>query len=280
MQKRQIDSLVHLQFVRLKRQFNKIEKAPDAETIKPFRIGIKKLRALLRLLSLERPSSKDLKLPGSLKKMHKSGGRVRDLELLEEKILEAINQRPEINYDKKALLEREERVAQKEEKEFLSLEEFSKAEKKIRQNLPDQLRTRTVKLFFRTKIEEAGLLAEKRSHHDKDLHSIRKKLKDILYILKLYREDLNTPLGFRFWPQKLLLKVKGLEEQLGHFNDICNALMLITPSFINKLKQPERKLIVFVKRKLLAEKRVMKDQVIQALSSLDLSFYPSLSLSE
>src|SRR5688572_14130810 len=126
MQKRQVDYLVHLLFRRLRIQFKKIEKDPGAETIKPFRIGIKKLRALLRLVSLETPDSPPIKLPGSLKTMHRSGGKIRDLELLEEKILQATRVKRGINLNKSALIRPQKKYSRAKETEFLSLDEFYK----------------------------------------------------------------------------------------------------------------------------------------------------------
>jgi CHAD domain-containing protein len=269
MKKKDMVHIIHGYFLRLKKHFRVIQKNTTAETIKPFRIEIKKLRAFLRLLELEAREPDNLTLHGDLKDMHKSGGRFRDLQLHRERISEAMKKSPGTGYSK-ALLHTGVKQLRKEKKEFLSHDDFPKTEKKIKEYLPDEYTTHTIRYFFRSKLDGIQKIITTARYSDKEMHSIRKQLKDVLYIIKLYSTDLRKALGFRFWSKTDLQQAKTIEDQLGFLNDRRNALTLLRPADINEFEGEDKKLLQRVKRRLLSEKRELKKQLLVDLKKLNL----------
>ncbi len=270
MNKQTIARILHTYFLRLKKYYTVIEKKTSAETIKPFRIEIKKVRAFLRLLELEIKDPDKLEIPASLKEMHKSGGRYRDLQLHQQRIRETVKKNTAITITMSSLLKEGNQQLKKERQDFFQHKNFPAAERKLQEELPDKYNIETIKRFFRDKLDIiAGIIAAG-TYHDKELHNIRKKLKDVLYIIKLYRIDIKKPLGFRFWNKAELQHVKGLEDKLGLVNDIHNALVLLQSEKINQFAGKEKKLLLSIRRQLVAEKRKLKTQIIFFLQELPL----------
>src|SRR5688500_15261058 len=109
---------IRVRYHNLVKHFKTLEKNVTAETIKPFRIEIKKIRAFLRLLALESKNQDLPEFPKSLKRMHKSGGHLRDAEMHQKRISDYIAKNPGISYDRKILLRSSISVAKKEKKRF------------------------------------------------------------------------------------------------------------------------------------------------------------------
>ena len=270
MHREKIEYTVHLYFLRLGKHYRAIRKNVTAETIKPFRIEIKKLRAFLRLLEMVIRHPARLELNGPLKKMHKSGGRFRDLQLHRQRVKEAMTGTIKVNYDKR-LLQDIDRAIRKEKKEFLSHDRFNDTEKELKKHLPDDYRVGDIKEFFRGQLQVIADIIAEAKYRDKQMHTIRKRLKDILYIIKLYSLDLRQPLGFRFWNKVRLQHAKETEDLLGFLNDSNNALKLISPGLVNQYGPAEKRMFLLIRRKLLAEKRKLKEQAITAVSKLVLT---------
>ena len=270
MRKSRIIHIVNSYFLKLKEHFSVVQKSTTSETIKPLRIEIKKLRAFLRLVMLESKEPHRLELPQDLEKLHKTGGKVRDLQLHEQRIREAVKKTPGVLFNLNNLLYPSRKELKKEKKHFFSHKDFPGKEKKLIENLPAGYNTATIKRFFRQKLDGIAEIIAAGTYTDKELHSIRKKLKDVLYIIKLYRIEIKRPLGFRFWNSKELQKAKNLEDLLGFFNDSCNALSLLNSFDFNKAGNEEKKLVNNVRRQVLAKKRELKSQVLISVKELNL----------
>jgi CHAD domain-containing protein len=270
MNQKEISNIIHHFFLRLKKHNRSIKKKRTAEAIKVFRIEVKKLRAFLRLLSLELPDSTQLKLPKELKKMHKRGGVLRDLQLHQKRIRKAIENSKNKQLNTRDLLKPEIKETKKTKQKLLSIKEFIDSEKALKNKLPDHFSPATIRRFFREKQDVIIAIIRKGRYSDKELHNIRKKIKDILYILKLYREDIKKPLGFRFWTSKELQQVKDLEELLGQYNDVYNAMRFLSMDHINKHDGEEKKLLLAVRREVVAEKRKLKKEILDVVVRLNL----------
>jgi hypothetical protein len=270
MNRKETEHIIHNFFIRLKKHNRAIKRNRTAESIKTFRIEVKKLRAFLRLISLEAKDPDELKLPSELKKMHQRGGVLRDQQLQQQRLRDAIREK-NLPHLAKTLLHPQIKETKKTKEKLLSLDEFVRSEKKIRKHLPEKYDTRTIMRFFREKEDVILEIIRKGTYKDKELHDIRKKIKDILYILKLYSEDLRRPLGFRFWTSKELKQVKALEELLGKHNDAHNAMTFLGTKEVNKHEGDEKKLLLAVRREVLSDKRKLRLQILEEVKKLNLS---------
>lgn len=209
MDKKTIRHIIHVFFQRLKKYNRQIQIHYAKKPIHLFRVQYKKLRAFLRLLSLE--AGTPIKLPHGMKKMYRTAGKIRDRQIHHKKF-------PAPGQGKK---DKSWYPSKKEEKHFLSGAQLSSIEKNLLQKIPESLSPETVKTFFKQKQDSINNLLQKTGKKDEDLHLIRKQLKDLIYIVQLFIEELKQPLPFRFWNRSERKKIDELAHQLGLFNDYC-----------------------------------------------------------
>lgn len=269
MDRQEIHKTIHEFFIRLKKLNREIGTDPEAASIKSYRVQIKKMRAFLRLIAMEAKDPKRLGLPKKLREQFKSGGKLRDLGLLEKRIEGAKAGKPGIQYETGNLFEDVSRQSKKIEKKSLSLNDFENAENKLALHLPPRYTTITLKRFLNEKMAAIRAIIARGKFTDKELHEIRKILKDILYTLKLYRENLKMDLGFQFWNSEELKKVKLLEERLGAYNDNCNSLMFLSIRRIRNMSRNEKELLVALRQELLQEKRELRELILLSLRTID-----------
>jgi len=100
------------------------------------------------------------------------------------------------------------------------------------------------------------------------LHSVRKSLKDIIYVTTIFREDLRSRVPFSGLYRSDYKKAEQLAESLGSFNDITIALAFVSPSEIRKANPPERQYLQTLRRQWLMEKRQRKKDVLRKLMEL------------
>jgi CHAD domain-containing protein len=269
MNRKQIENIIRLFFLRLKKLYSQVEKNPDTASIKPFRIQIKKIRAFLRLLRLEPASHGELRLPKPLKKRYQSGGDLQDIGILEIRIEKAKATHPGNQYDTSHLFDDARKKYAKIKRTFLSDEEYSGSESGILKEIPSKCSISTVKRFLREKINSILYIVEGGNLTDKKLHKMRKILKDILYTLKLYREDLRKPLGFAFWSPRERDMAVRTEEWLGAYNDNRNSIKLLSLKRIRKMKKKEMELLLEVRKQLFLERRNLKKLILKGLAEIN-----------
>jgi CHAD domain-containing protein len=210
MDKKTIRHIIHVFFQRIKKYNRQIQTHYAKKPIHLFRVQFKKLRAFLRLLSLE--TGTPIKLPHGMKKMYRTAGKIRDRQIHQKKF-------PAPGQGKK---DKSWYPSKKEEKHFLSGAQLSSIEKNILKEIPGSLRPETVQTFFIQKQDSIKSLLQKTGKKDEDLHFIRKQLKDLIYIIQVYAEELKQPLPFLFWNKSENKKMETLAHQLGLFNDYCS----------------------------------------------------------
>lgn len=269
MRKQKPEHIIRVLFKRLRKYAGKMKKDDSAEAIHLFRIEIKKLRAFLRLLSLKLKKEDELKLPFKIKKMYKYAGKVRDRQLHRKRMKAAIKknkqQFPEIKMIWKDDVEK---IAGKENK-LLSDKDFLAAELKLKKQLPNEIGTVAVDAFFSFKLGNILSLANKGSFTDEELHTIRKNLKDIIYVIKLYHSEIKVKLPFTFW-NKRQEKVAGqLVLALGTYNDLCIDLSFLKRA-MKKNDDNKKHKMQSLRNIWLAEKRKLKREIVNGIAMPDL----------
>ena len=143
-------------------------------------------------------------------------------------------------------------------------------------HLPLLARTALIKDFVQQKLDTVKKISAKKEYRDKELHSVRKCLKDIIYVAAIFREDLRSRVPFTGLYRSDYKKAEQLADALGSFNDITIALSFVSPSEIRKADPGERQYLQSVRRQLLMEKRRLKKTVLRKLSE----FKPSSDQAE
>lgn len=240
MEQKEFENILKKIFLQLNALQSRIKKDLDKEAIHDFRVTVKKLRAFLRLLNLELDKKRTIKLPQKLKDIYLTAGKTRDLQLQLNRLDDLIKvQNTPTEYIRilNIEIERQTRMLQNKIDES-ALQNIAD---KIIKNLPDVLEPATVKIFFEKKMANIKMLLSAESFLDDELHSIRKNIKDIIYILKITKEEEGFNLPDLNKNKGELKKMESLAHELGKFNDGCTALSFFQPVWLNKVSSEEKK---------------------------------------
>jgi CHAD domain-containing protein len=265
MEEKQSAHIIHHYFRQLKKYLVKIIKDLDEDAIHDFRVNVKKLRAFLRMLRLNANDPDELKYPRAFKKMYAITGKIRDRQLFIKRIKEAGKGQPS---EKMRDLKKEIReLADKDD--FLSKKDLEAIEENMIDNLP-VAPAMLIKDFIEQKTGATREIISKGNYADAGLHTIRKNLKDISYIIGIYQDDLKTAVPFGFWTDEEVKKATDLTHVLGLFNDTSIALSLVPPTQIRKADNHEREHLRSIRRHWLAEKRKLKRDILESLPGIRL----------
>jgi CHAD domain-containing protein len=264
MKKAQLEEVIKKRMRRMQNLCAQVPLTYDIEDIHDLRVEYKKLRAFIRLLQWEEDAAK-LKVPGKLKTIYETGGPVRDLQLFFPLLEPHFSQQPSPQY-----LERlHQRLSSAKDKlqQAIFQTSFEKTEESMLHRLPKSLQAETVRKFVQDKITtiQAGMVA---IHHDEDLHTIRKQLKDLTYNIKTFRNDFNLP-----FPVSLGNSEEDLNHAvtlLGNYNDLCFAVTFLQTHKEEGLPESEAHLLEQLEKEWLEEKDARQKVVIQKLTDLQL----------
>ncbi|TMI75785.1 MAG: CHAD domain-containing protein [Bacteroidetes bacterium] len=267
--------IAHHYFKRLYKEQEKVKKGFKPDAIHDFRVAYKKLRAFLRMEAMMVAETSQVKFPHSFKNVYLAAGQIRDRQLFIGRI--GPNKRSGNQAARKIhSLEKEIEERKNNNDLFLSRKDFDEMENNITMHLPLLARTALIKDFVQQKLDTVKKISAKKEYRDKELHSVRKCLKDIIYVAAIFREDLRSRVPFTGLYRSDYKKAEQLADALGSFNDITIALSFVSPSEIRKADPGERQYLQSVRRQLLMEKRRLKKTVLRKLSE----FKPSSDQAE
>lgn len=233
----------------------------DKEDIHDLRVGYKKTRAFIRLLLLEKNSG-DLHIPQRLKTLYHAAGKVRDMQLF----LDGLHELPVVlqipntiaHYNRQLFNNKEEAVSAIEDVQF------KKILTSLTDELPKELHTDTLKKFLHQKVAAIHiiLLAADDEH---DLHSIRKQLKDIIYVLRVFENDWGVPFAINGFVEK---ELNDMASQLGDFNDRCLAISLLQSGYNHDGNENEKPILLELEKKWQQEKNDQQQQLLNSVREL------------
>jgi CHAD domain-containing protein len=256
--------IIHRFFKRLTKYSAKIKEDDSGEAIHLFRIEIKKLRAFLRLLSLELKEDDELKLPPEIKKMYKYAGKLRERQLHRKRIKAAVknNQPPLRSIRRNWKVDTKKKAG---EHKWLSGKDFSAAELKLKRKLPHEPGNDAVNAFFRLKIDNILTFIYKGSYTTSELHAIRKSLKDIIYTIKLYRTEMKVNLSFIFRDKRGEEMAERLAHELGAYNDLCRDIAFLKNAMKKNDDHNAKKEMQSLYNIWLAGKRKLKKKIVKSI---------------
>lgn len=249
-----------------------MKKGFNEKAIHLFRVDVKKLRAFLRMIRPVAEEPDQLKFTGKFKKLYSLTGKIRDRQLCLKRIKEYNKARDNKLRNKIYVLEKEiEEFAEKRD-DFLTKREFAEIEEKIIKQIPVISGDVFMKNFFQQRLNVINEIVSKGEFKDKELHSIRKSIKDIIYITRIFRDGLKAPRPFPFWNETELKKAENLSHTLGLFNDACIALSFLVPADIKKADTGEKEHLQSVRRQWLAEKQKLKKDILNDIPGIKWDF--------
>lgn len=199
----------------------------DPEAIHQFRVCYKKFRAFLRLILYLQYSISLYRIPGKLRKIYKVSGVLRDLQMQELRIKDVAKREiknpkvyigflsMEIEKNEKLLYRRIQKIS------------ISKLTGKSFYFIPAELNVNQCMQYVESIFSEVYSFLFSDFLLDREIHVIRKRLKDLFYILEIFSKNEKE--------QLLEKKLKGkgwqyfteLLEELGNFQDRCTAIAIL-----------------------------------------------------
>lgn len=262
MKQNEMSEIIEERFKIIDKLLHKIIREFAAADIHGFRVEVKKLRAFLRLLDIEKTMNKPL-IPKLLKTFYGYVGIIHNIQMHKHSLFKYITDykiaQPETYMQ---LLFVEEDYWKREAAELMEGDSFRNDEDKILKQLPDKLEKSTIKNFMQNNLGELKNQMEN-IPDDVAVHNTRKILKDILYNWNyIDHNDL---------PKKISEEkdLKLLAAQLENFRDKCIQLEFLSDEYFNKVKdENEKNILLKIKTQFLGEKQIMIEKLTYSLNDL------------
>ena len=184
----------------------------EKERIHEFRVAVKSLRAMSRLL-VSRSDEYRYKLSKELKEIYHISGMIRDAQLEQEKLSQL--DLPVPGYLKH--LEREISAHKKKWKDCFPGKIFNKLESASSDTEHITCTPEITDKFRYSKLASIALISKTNAVTDDDLHNIRKQLKDLFYVLKIIPGHLKS-IAQDAMPEELK-ELKEITDLIGAYND-------------------------------------------------------------
>jgi CHAD domain-containing protein len=241
---------------------HKILKEFRGEYIHSFRVRVKKLRALLRLLNTEREMDKPL-IPKLLKTFYGYAGIIRNLQMNRHNLLKFATDNA-IDLPKHYLktIEDEKKYWEMRASDLMADNNFKESREEIFKNLPDKPGKTTIRNFIEKESEKLKEQLRK-TKNESAIHIVRKVLQDILYNWNYINQDIP----------KTILKVENLQQltmQLEDFRDKCIQLEFLSDEYlVDRIKDKnEKNSLQHLKVQLLSEKQIMIGQLDHSITKM------------
>ena len=268
-----LSKLLEKRFKKIKKHYHSLLLDFDENEIHDYRLEIKKLRALLRLINAGMPPEQQIKLGGKMKEFYGLTGNIRNLQLHQLRIRtyqESLLLSPTTSYQKALHM-----AGEQNRKDALSVAakiSFSNFENKILGRVQEGLRSTTVQNFVRQKQAYLVSLLSHPEYYDEDLHEVRKVLKDFLYDWSLITSSAFSLLPAVFSQQNL----ESLTSDLGNFHDLCVGLLFLDNSYSDSVDTyAEREILQHLQQELEWSKLLLKTNITNVFKQLSLQIRQS-----
>ena len=266
MKRKQIKKIVVLYYSKLEEHIKNIVENFDAKSIHEFRIAVKKMRTFLRVISQMGNAKEKIQIPKKLKKAYSVLGIVRDLQL-QQRVLKTAMHKPSNAKEYICFLRNRINKLHLVFLNNLSVRLITASKHKTEKLLPHKLTIKKFKDFIQRKENRIDTIILSKRFNDKNLHAVRKILKDIFYSLDIYKNAKGSISEASIWMKDKRYFNKLLDE-LGTFQDKCSAVALLNANRLNSFKKYDRKLLQDIKMQLSSDKEQMRQSLIKKLKPL------------
>ena len=207
----QIKGIIKAKVHELSELGKEIDPGFDKKVIHDFRIAAKTLRALLRLLR-RHTNEPGFELPRKFKRLYHISGTIREATLELEDLAEKKLQLPLYNRKLRNMIA----LQKKEWQKHHSYDIFRKLETKLCSLKIKELDAAVLQDFCGSRLISVALLV-KNKPSENQLHSVRKKLKDIIYVSKLVKKNWKAE---KAQTRKIPVgKLNKLTAAIGNYHD-------------------------------------------------------------
>ena len=253
---------------KLKKQAKAILVDVDVEGLHKLRVAYKKLRAFLRMLSLQKKATVSIKISNKLKACFKKAGSIRDILLQQQNLLKAVKDK-EIKKPASylTLLQKESDQLKKELQKIVSIKAVTSNYKKTSALLPDKLSIKKFRNFLQQQWAIIDAIILSGSLSDENFHSIRKSLKDIFLNLNIYEKTKHGMLTNSIWRGKDTAYYTALLKELGNLHDIFTGISLLRIKLIKDLNKQNLAQLDKIKKVWQKQKATIKKTLITRLKT-------------
>ena len=263
----QIKHITNNHYRKLKKHIKIVTEDFNVEAIHQFRVEYKKLRAFLRMISQQHETAGKIKISKKLKKGYNISGSIRDLQLQQQRILEATKQELKKPKAYISLLQREIKKLQPELSEIFLEKPVTASKKKTDACIPNKFKLNGFSNFIQKKWEAIYAIIASRHFSDDNIHAIRKSLKDLFYNLKINEGAEYDVLSQSIWKGKDEQYFNKLLDELGSFQDKSTAIALLKSYWLNNLNTYNRVLLERIKKGWVEDKVRMKKSLVKELKA-------------
>lgn len=237
----------------------------DAEDIHAFRVEVKKLRAFLHLA----PGEIKVRLPGRLHVFYQMIGEIRNLQLQEQRIRDAVPLQSDLPQTYLNLLAIRVAGAIRRAREFAAKRlSIPVEERQLLNVFPDRITKDALRRFTRNTEDQLHTFEDNRHTIDDDsVHSLRKRLKDLLYNHSYIENEAAHILPSILSDGKK--SISELTDLLGQFQNLRSGLSLLQPIYIDQvIDAGEKKMLEGIRAVWEKDKTAIMEQVLCALPSM------------
>jgi CHAD domain-containing protein len=262
MKRQALEDVVSRYIEQIEKHSDRVPGNFDQSTIHDLRVGYKKIRAFLRLLQLESHAG-DLQMPVKLKAVYQTSGKVRDLQLFLVQISLATDAASLPFYCK--CCNRQLFACKEQAVQAIEEVQFKKVIHSIKKELPGHLHPDTLRKFMQQKMAAINIVLLA-ADDEKDLHTIRKHLKDIIYVIRIYENDLETPFPIQEYANEK--ELSDMAARLGDFNDCCLAVSLLQTLCAGESMNNEKQLLQQLQQSWMRQKGEQQKKLLQEVQVL------------
>jgi CHAD domain-containing protein len=271
LKKIKLDKALTDRFKKIEAVLDKLKQDSNPNLIHIFRVETKKLKALIRLLRFNLKNPAVVKFPKPLNELYQSMGSLREWQIQKKKIEKACGDLK--LSEPKAYLHRINRKTDSCKRRVRKLTNHFQTLKKylnrILENSPTIFKPETITLFILDKVHSVQLILLSGKFDDESMHEIRKKIKDIQYIISGAAKTGETD-----EKSSTLKPIQELSAMLGDYHDLCISLELLKKEIETiRIETSEKKLLRQINENWQAEKMKLHKHAIESTRTLVDSYY-------
>lgn len=208
----------------------------DMDVIHDFRVGIKKIKAIIELVKYNYPDFEYNALPKCLNKIYKRLGVIRNYQILQQQLIYKFHHHPNI-VSLIAVIQNKIFDLKHFSQKFYSRKFIGKQLKKIPFHLPGFIDFYEVQLFLQYELGVIIQLICSPVKNAERLHEVRKRIKIVSNVLKMLFESNTAP---NTYIEKNSRIAETISKMLGEMEDLIIVDQLLTKKLMAKINKAFR----------------------------------------
>jgi CHAD domain-containing protein len=276
MRRKKISEIIQKQVNSIQSACLKMSKGFDMKAIHSFRIEVKKLKSFLQLINTGRNGKSKIRISGRLKIIYETAGTIRNLQLQKSHLNESLTSggfdHPKTYF---GMIQTELSELKQKAGSLVNRKKLFKKEKKsLIMDAPHQLGKKQYKQFVESKGRQLAELFSRDDINDKNLHVVRKVLKNFLDDFSYIKKDILKTFPFGFLDSD---RFSGIIKVIGAYHDSYTALGMLDEQLeLHVFFEKEKSLLLDIRADWLQKKGVIKNKLKGELEKVNIPGYRNI----